>query len=194
MWQNGFSIDDGELREYTDPSSQRFLDSLTKGKIPDELLRSARGGEVHVDMEDRRTEDYKAPPKPKVKAFSGSGNRLGSVVPEIATGTTATSAVDVPTSASISKPPAEVKLEIDETQPTTTIQIRLADGSRLVTKANHSNTIAQIRNFIERSRPNLANTNYILLTMFPNKELTDNGATLAAAGLLNAAIVQKPGK
>jgi hypothetical protein len=63
MWQNGFSIDDGELRLYSDPANRAFLASVMAGRIPDDLIKAARGGEVHVNMEDHKTEEYV---KPKV--------------------------------------------------------------------------------------------------------------------------------
>ncbi len=34
MWQNGFSIDDGELRAYNDPGNREFLASVMTGRIP----------------------------------------------------------------------------------------------------------------------------------------------------------------
>lgn len=37
LWQNGFSINDGELREYTDPQNSAFLSSIRRGEIPHEL-------------------------------------------------------------------------------------------------------------------------------------------------------------
>jgi UBX domain-containing protein 1 len=45
-------------------------------EVPVELVREARGSEVHLNMEDHRHEDY-VPLKPKVKAFSGKGHVLG---------------------------------------------------------------------------------------------------------------------
>lgn len=63
MWSNGFSVDDGELRAYNDPGNREFLASVMTGRIPQELVREARGGEVHVNMEDHKTEEYV---KPKV--------------------------------------------------------------------------------------------------------------------------------
>lgn len=45
LWREGFSIDDGELRPYTDPRNKTFLDSIKKGEIPMEL-RNKTGGEV----------------------------------------------------------------------------------------------------------------------------------------------------
>ena len=42
-----------------------------------------------------------------------------------------------------------------------------------------------------RSRPQFSGTNFLLMTTFPNKELTDETQTLTAANLLNAVLVQK---
>lgn len=33
LWKNGFTINDGELRSYTDVANQRFLDSIKKGQV-----------------------------------------------------------------------------------------------------------------------------------------------------------------
>lgn len=49
-------------------------------EIPQELLRLSRKGEVHVNMEDHRHEEYVPPPKPKLQAFSGTGHKLGRLV------------------------------------------------------------------------------------------------------------------
>lgn len=49
-------------------------------EIPQELLRLSRRGEVHVNMEDHRHEDYIPPPKPKIQAFTGAGHKLGRLV------------------------------------------------------------------------------------------------------------------
>lgn len=43
-------------------------------------MSKAEGGQVELDMEDHREEDYVAPKQPKVKAFAGSGQALGSQV------------------------------------------------------------------------------------------------------------------
>ena len=82
MWQNGFSIDDGELRDYNDPRNRAFLASVMSGRIPEELVREARGGEVHVNMEDHKQEEY-VRPKASAKPFQGTGNMLGGVVPAV---------------------------------------------------------------------------------------------------------------
>ena len=42
---------------------------------------------------------------------------------------------------------------LDSTQPTTSVQIRLADGTRLVSKFNHTHTVNDIRQFINLYPP-----------------------------------------
>jgi len=42
MWQNGFSIDDGPLRDYNDRENREFLMEVMQGHIPRELVREAR--------------------------------------------------------------------------------------------------------------------------------------------------------
>ncbi len=34
MWQDGFSLDDGPLRSYTDPGSLEFMAAIRQGRIP----------------------------------------------------------------------------------------------------------------------------------------------------------------
>lgn len=48
----------------------------TLSEIPRELVREARGAEVHVKMVDKRTEEFKEP-KVIIRPFSGSGFKLG---------------------------------------------------------------------------------------------------------------------
>jgi hypothetical protein len=38
---------------------------------------------------------------------------------------------------------------VDESQPTTSIQLRLGDGTRLVAKFNHTHTVGDIRRFVD---------------------------------------------
>ncbi|XP_068708774.1 NSFL1 cofactor p47-like [Montipora foliosa] len=187
FWSNGFSVDDGPLRSFDDPSNEQFLSSVRKGEIPQELRGLSRRNEVHVNMEDHRHEDYIPPPKPKMEAFSGAGHKLGSPVPEVRVRHQPTQ--DSP--ATVNSQSAAVPSPIDESKPVTSIQIRLADGTRMVSKFNHTNTVGDIRRFICASRPQMATRNFVLLLTFPNKELTDEGQTLAQANLLNAVIVQR---
>jgi len=191
MWKSGFSVDDGELRSYDDPNNRDFLRSIQRGEIPNELIRMARGGEVGLNMEDHRQEEYVAP-KQKFKAFQCAGQRLGS--PDVGGTSSATAAPAAPAPASASADPAgsgEYFVHVDESAPTTNLQIRLADGSRLVGKFNHSHTVGDIRTYIVGSRPQYSGASFAIMTTFPNKELTDEKLSLTEANLLNAVIVMR---
>ncbi|BFZ04889.1 hypothetical protein BsWGS_07928 [Bradybaena similaris] len=179
LWKAGFSVDNGPLRDYNDPENKQFLESVARGEVPQELVREARGGEVNLDMEDHRSEDF-VKPKVTVKAFSGTGHMLGSPAPNVTKSP---------------EPPAGdnnfPSVAVDETKPVTNVQLRLADGGRLVLRLNHSHTIGDIRQHIVATNPQYAHSNFCLMTTFPNKELTDESLTLEEGKLLNAVIVQK---
>jgi len=192
MWKNGFSVDDGQIRTYDDPENRDFLRSIQRGEIPNELIRMARGGEVGLNMEDHRQEEFVAP-KHKFKAFQCSGQRLGS--PDVGGGSssTTTTASAAASSAPVPDPSAsgEFFLNVDEAAPTTNLQIRLPDGSRLVAKFNHTHTVGDIRTYIVGSRPQYATANFVMMTTFPNKELGEENLSIADANLLNAVIVMR---
>ncbi|XP_059086981.1 NSFL1 cofactor p47-like [Tigriopus californicus] len=192
MWQNGFSIDDGELRAYNDHQNRAFLAAVMTGQIPEELIREAKGGEVHVNMEDHKHEEF-VKPKVKAKAFSGAGHMLGSVAPDVAVASVSVPVVAAADPADKTKNEAAAKeqVKVDASQPTTFIQVRMHDGSRLKIQLNQSQTVGDIRRYVTISRPEIAAQTFILMTSFPNKELTDDQATLKDAGLLNAAILLK---
>ena len=46
-------------------------------EIPRHLHRLSQGGEVHVNLEDHRHEEYTPPKKKKAIAFVGQGQKLG---------------------------------------------------------------------------------------------------------------------
>ncbi|XP_059915107.1 NSFL1 cofactor p47 [Gadus macrocephalus] len=184
LWKSGFSLDEGDLRNYSDPGNSLFLESIRRGEIPLELRQRARGGQVNLDMEDHRDEDF-ARPKIAFRAFGGEGYKLGSATPDLvvpAASQTDQVASEAQASASVS---------LDAAQPVTSIQIRLADGGRLVHKFNHTHRVSDVRQFLVAARPAMAAREFVLMTTFPNRELTDETLTLQDANLLNAVIVQR---
>lgn len=80
---------------------------------------------------------------------------------------------------------------MDESKPTTSVQLRMFDGSRMVAQFNTTHTLADVRRFIRSSRPDQSGVNFQLMTSFPQKVLEDNSQTLEAAELLNAVIIVK---
>ncbi|KAI8576880.1 hypothetical protein K450DRAFT_254733 [Umbelopsis ramanniana AG] len=182
FWRNGFSIGEGPLLRYDDPANEYALNAINSGRAPLSLLDVQPGQAVDVRVAKRLDEDYTPPPKAPPKPFEGAGHRLGSPSPEVMSRTSS--------SASQPKAPKSTHLDVDTTQPITSLQIRMADGTKLVAKFNHTHTIADVRNFINASRPGESSRPYILRSSFPPKPLADENVSLADAGLLNSVIVQ----
>ncbi|RDD44992.1 NSFL1 cofactor p47 [Trichoplax sp. H2] len=228
FWANGFSVDDGPLRDPNDPANKQFLEEVSKGYVPSELMAMAKGREVAVNLVDKRSEDY-VKPKQKLKAFTGQGHMLGSddngedndeqplldarysnnswwrsmyIVLQLFvmrmlvnlgffSPAPAVSSQTSSTSATSNEPQNTVKPNVDESQPTTSITIRLSDGTRLVTRMNVSSTVGDLRQFISRARPLPPGSKFNLLTTFPNKILDNDSLTLESGNLLNSVIVQR---
>ena len=69
-------------------------------------------------------------------------------------------------------------MQIDDSQPTISLQIRLADGSRLPSRFNTTHTIGDVYEFVARANAGSAGRAYVLATTFPTKELTDKSQVL----------------
>jgi UBX domain-containing protein 1 len=194
FWRDGFSIEDGPLMRYDDPANQEILKAIQSGRAPLSIMNVEPGQPTEVNIFKRMEEDYVPPKKAKV-AFGGQGNRLGS--PTVGTESSAAAAPpssSIPTTASsgaTAAPPATVS--IDDAQPTVNMQIRLGDGTRLVSRFNTTHTVGDIYAFVRASSPASAARNWTLLTTFPNKTLSDHGAIIGDTSELRrgAVIVQK---
>lgn len=183
LWKNGFNIDDGTLRSYEDEKNKEFLASIQRGELPRELIKQAQGGEVHLDMQDHRDEEF-VPPKKEYTLYSTEGQKLGSsAAPVVSTATQSDKAS--------CEDAAKKNINLDSSQPNTQMQVRLSDGSRLIIKANLTRKVSDIRAYINTARPEYMPRDYLLMTQFPNKELTNNDETIEQAGLKSATIVQK---
>uniref|UniRef100_A0A0R3S3F6 P97 cofactor p47 n=1 Tax=Elaeophora elaphi TaxID=1147741 RepID=A0A0R3S3F6_9BILA len=193
MWENGFTVDDGPLRLYNDMPSHSFLQSISEGHIPNELIRLHPGKKIDIRME-RRREPYVVKPKP----FSGQGRRLGELVPTFAsagnsgqgTGNDAKPANSGSVDLDCVKK-AQEAIKLIDGEPTTHVQIRLPSGGRIMGQFNHNHTIGDIRNFLVIAAPDYAFQPFNLMTTFPNKVLEQENISLKEAGLLNAVIVAK---
>ncbi|XP_075719691.1 uncharacterized protein LOC142760391 [Rhinoderma darwinii] len=126
MWKNGFTINDGQLRDYTDAANRQFMDSMRKGELPPELHKTFAKKELSVNVEDRKSEHYFIRKK-HVDPFSGEGHRLGSATPKVIT-----KANGLEDGGEQSLPSVELKAG----EPLTNVKIWLADGKRIVQKCN----------------------------------------------------------
>jgi UBX domain-containing protein 1 len=181
FWKDGFSADDGPLMRYDDPANQAMLERIKAGAAPLSLFKVKLNQRAEIKVVHRTQEAYVPPPK-VLKPFSGSGQRLGSVVPS------AGAPAHTPAASAPAAP--AVQLNVDANLPSTSIQIRLADGTRMVTRLNMSHTVNDIRQFINNSRPGESARAYQLQTQFPVQTLEDN-KTLTESKLSNAVVFQK---
>lgn len=183
LWKDGFSVDDGHLYRYDDPANKDYLEAINNGRAPLSLLNVEYGQAVDVNVEKRTDDAYRPPPK-TYKPFEGSGHRLGTEAPP-ENSNSAKSRAEGPSESN-----GSATMAIDEALPTTSLQIRLAAGGRLVSQFNTSHTLTDVYDFVERSAPS-EGRQYTLLTPFPRKEYSKDGTTIEAAGLLKGVLQQK---
>jgi UBX domain-containing protein 1 len=84
----------------------------------------------------------------------------------------------------------ELKPPIDPSLPLTTLQIRLADGTRLTAQFNLSTPVSEVYSFVSRARP-LGGRDFVLQTIFPTRVLERGGKTVEEEGLNNATVVMR---
>ncbi|KAJ9094191.1 hypothetical protein QFC19_008042 [Naganishia cerealis] len=201
FWKDGFSIEDGPLMKYDDPANKEILAAIKAGRAPLSILNVKFGQQVELRVAQRQTEAYQPPPKKPMKAFSGSGNRLGSPASQLVDSSTSVpshqTSHNMPggfgatgqASADAIVQSGGLRLQVDESKPTTNVQVRLADGTKLVAKLNLDHTVGDIRRFISAAQP--GSRSYVIQTTFPNKTLDDESLTIEQAGLKNAVVVQR---
>ncbi|KAJ2492254.1 protein phosphatase regulator [Coemansia sp. RSA 2050] len=184
FWRNGFSLGDGPLFNTEDPVNRQNLEAILQGRAPLDILNVRPGQQVEMKVTNRRDEDYVPPAQPPAQPFSGQGHRLGGITPA-ATSSTISSA-----SASRSQAEAGRPILLDQSQPVVQVQIRLADGTRLVARVNASHTVGDLRAFVLSERPEAGQRSFAFKSIMPPKVLGDDMTTIAQAGIANAAIAQ----
>uniref|UniRef100_A0A914H2Q5 P97 cofactor p47 n=1 Tax=Globodera rostochiensis TaxID=31243 RepID=A0A914H2Q5_GLORO len=190
LWTNGFSVNDGPLRQFQDPQNREFLQAVMTKRIPPELI--VPGREIDLRIEKKSTE-YEPP---KIKPFSGKGNQLGSVAPNVENSSDVVY-VDAPPKLSAEESAklveqAQAELKVDDNLPTTRIQIRIPDTARpIVVRLNQIQTVGQLRIFIVSAEPSLAYRPFRLMTSYPTQPIEDEGLSVKDAGLLNATVLVK---
>jgi len=211
FWRDGFSINDGPLMRYDAPGNKELLEMIQAGAAPPTLFGLKFGQALQLEVTQRTQEEYQPPPKGPTKAFGGEGNRLGSPAPAVSGAGSGRSSPSIPggytggggsvtasasasasasfASQSVAAPAAA--FAVDESKPTTSVQVRLYDGTRLVVRVNLDHTVHELRNFVQASRADMASRAFILQTTFPPKELADPEQTIEGAGLKNAVVVQR---
>ncbi|EEH42695.1 hypothetical protein PABG_11873 [Paracoccidioides brasiliensis Pb03] len=176
FWADGFSVDDGDLYRSDDPRNAEILNGIRQGRAPLSIMNVQVG--QSVDVEIKQHDEKYVKPKPKYKPFSGSGQRLGSPTPGPTQSPSSAPATALPAAEAEQQSPGPEGPKIDESQPTVTFQIRLGDGTRLVTRFNTTNTIGDVYSFVTASSPASRQRPWVLMTTFPSMELTDKEAVI----------------
>ncbi|KTW29730.1 hypothetical protein T552_00937 [Pneumocystis carinii B80] len=185
FWKDGFTINNSPLMRYDDPSNTENLRLINSGRAPLSLLNVEVGQEVDLRVQKMMDKEYK-PPK-KYVPFSGAGQRLGSPTPKVINSSSSKHSEDTKNSTRN----IVYNHTIDEMSPTTTLQIRFGDCSKYTVRFNLTHTIGDIYDFMDANRITDDSRDYILQTIFPNKEYLDKSLTIKDAGLSNAVLVQK---
>eukprot|EP00549_Striatella_unipunctata_P009551 CAMPEP_0118694226 /NCGR_PEP_ID=MMETSP0800-20121206/12380_1 /TAXON_ID=210618 ORGANISM="Striatella unipunctata, Strain CCMP2910" /NCGR_SAMPLE_ID=MMETSP0800 /ASSEMBLY_ACC=CAM_ASM_000638 /LENGTH=255 /DNA_ID=CAMNT_0006592617 /DNA_START=22 /DNA_END=789 /DNA_ORIENTATION=- len=177
MYREGFVVDDGPYRRLDDPNNAEFLRALASGHTPRELLEDRDHQDMTVGLIDKRNEDYVE----RFKSFSGEGNSLGGGKTE---------EVDDTTIVDPSNPPSPAP-DVDASRPTTSLQIRLSNGKRVVIKMNLDDSLEYLVARLQATGQ--AGTQpYQLASGFPPQTLQIGpGTTIEQAGLKGAQVVQK---
>jgi len=190
FYRNGFIVDDGELRRLDDPAQAAFLADIHAGVVPRELEEPDLS-ELSVNLVDRSFEDYTAPSDKAAasrrRPFEGGGYRLGEAAEEPSKEPAATSQRTANTCTSDVVEPDD----LDPDAPTTQVQVRLADGSRLVMRLNTTHRVRDLRSLVCSHRADYAGTPFVFQTVLPRRTLEEESQTLAEANLLNSVVVQQ---
>lgn len=124
--------------------------------------------DVHIVQ---HSEKYVA--KKKYQPFSGDGRRLGSPAPAPGPVSEVPQRSTTTTSDNASPESSNPTIQINASEPTISLQIRLGDGTRLVSRFNTSHTIGDVYSFVAASSRSSPGRNWVLMTTFPSKELQD---------------------
>lgn len=185
FWSDGFTVNDGPLRSFDDPENTSFLESIRKSECPKELEPADRRSMVHVNL--IRREERCPEPVQRQTPFQGVGRTLGG-------GSSSDTPISEPAPAAAASSTAaspSIGLSVNDSLPSTSIQLRLADGTRMVARFNTYHTVADIRAFIDASRLGSVRTYRLQTVDFPPKQLTDVTMTIEQAGLANSVVIQK---
>ena len=199
MYRSGFVVDDGPYRLLSDLSNGEFLRSLAAGRTPAEMSLDEDGkpmeGEVVVGLVDKRGEEYDPANHSGGSGGGGVGSNEGGGGGGFAAfdgeGTSLGSAATPATSGGVIAPDSDATPPtLDSAQPTTSIQVRLLDGTRLVIKVNTTATVQEVASAINASGQ--AGTEmYVLSAGFPPRPIEDLSKTVQEAGLAGSVVNQK---
>lgn len=221
MYRSGFTVDNGPYRRLDDPANSEFLTSMARGHVPRELREQAAAAaldandddnfpEVMVGLVDRRSEEYDperhgssssdcdcgsgggGERSSGFQSFSGEGQSLGGGGSTTATSTTAASEGGGGGGGIIDPTQSSAPLPLDPNLPSTSIAIRLLNGTRMVIKVNTTSPVSEIGQHIGNSSSDAtASSPYVLTSGYPPRIVEDLTVSIEEAGLMGSQVVLK---
>ena len=160
LYSKGMTIDEAIYREYASPEGEKALQDVLQGRVPQDLLMKTKAQPASLILCDRRGEEY----VPERFASAGQGV--------------------------IGKVDLSVDFKCDESQPTTTLQIRFhTDKDLKKIKVNMNTKVADLNDYIMRCAP--VNEEYTLLCGHPPQPLEDQNVTIEDLHLPNGTVIQQ---
>ncbi|KAK5071462.1 protein phosphatase regulator [Lithohypha guttulata] len=190
FWQDGFSIDDGDLFRFDDPANANVLSQIRSGRAPLHIMNVAPGQEVDVQVVPHEEKYVKA--KKQYRAFEGQGQRLGSPTPATSSSAPMPGSFTQTTPAAASSTTTQTQTnQVDESKPILTLRISLGTGTRMTARFNTDQTIGDVYDYARRHET--SGRDFVLQTTFPTREFKDQSQILGDVAELKrgGALVQK---
>ncbi|RYG70059.1 hypothetical protein EON64_01230 [archaeon] len=130
-----------------------------------------------MNLRDKRSEDFIAPPTPAYVAFSGHASTLG----------TSSSGGAIFTANVL----RTVDLSSAVIEPTTTVAVRTHDNKRQRVRVSQNASVLQLAALVWIEAGSAADASFSLNGGYPPKDLADADATVSAAGLSGSSLTQK---
>lgn len=177
IYADGFTINDGPLRQIADPANKKFLDDLHQGRAPEEL-KSTTDEPVDVNVVDKRTEKWQE----KGPGLSGGQSSTTSQIKPGQGGDLSAGSTAGPTAT------GEATVNVDQSRPVTSIMIRFGDGRRVQQEFNEDALVQELYDYVQQST---GTSEFKLCEGFPPKPVIDRTKTIKDSGLLKASLVVK---
>jgi hypothetical protein len=160
LFAKGLTLDRAIYREYATPEGQRVLEDVLQGRVPPDLMIRSKGQPLSLLISDRRGEDF---------------------IPE---------RLRPRDQGQVGKVDLSVDFKYDETQPTTTLQVRFhTDHDLKKIVVNMSTKVQELHDYIMACAP--VAEDYMLMCGYPPQPLEDPDMTVEMLHLLNGTVIQQ---
>ena len=160
LFSRGLALDRTVYYEYTSPEGQRTMEDLLRGRVPQDLMLRSKGQPLSLLISDRRGEDF---------------------IPERLRPTE---------QGPVGKVDLSVDFKYDESQPTTTLQVRFhTDHDMKKIIVNMSTKVRELHDYIMSCAP--VAEDYMLMCGYPPQPLEDPDMTVEMLHLLNGTVIQQ---